>query len=330
MRIAFIGASHWHLPLYLDPALEIPGVTVVGVSDPDPTVTAALAARLGCTGDPDYRELCRRVKPDFVFALGRHVDMPDEARFLIREGIPFALEKPCGLTAADVASVAAEAATAGAFAAVPLVMRNGEYLPLLAEEAARGGAQYATFRFMAGFPARYTAAGCGWMLDPALAGGGATINLGIHFFDLALQLLGPDVAIGQATMSNAAWGHPVEDYAAVTFRRGGQVLLMETGYIFPGPTSTFDMHFVMRTPNRYMVAPDQQSVDVFELDGRVERRRMGTTNVPCYPLFVRDVLERARAGRAPAADLADMVPILKLVEAAYDAAGWHGGRAPAA
>ena len=145
----------------------------------------------------------------------------------------------------------------------------------------------------------------------------------------ALQLLGPDVTVGQATMSNAAWGHEIEDYAAVTFRRGGQVLLMETGYIYPGPTSTFDMHFVLRTPNRYIVAPDQQSVNVYDLDGRVERRRMGTTNVPCYPLFVRDVLARARAGRPPVADLAALVPIMKLVEAAYAAAGWHGGRAPA-
>lgn len=24
MKLAFIGASHWHLPLYLDPALEVP------------------------------------------------------------------------------------------------------------------------------------------------------------------------------------------------------------------------------------------------------------------------------------------------------------------
>jgi len=326
MRIAFIGASHWHLPLYLEPALAIPGVAVVGVSDPDARVTTALAAQLGCAGDPDYRELCRRVKPDFVFALGRHVDMPDEARFLIAEGIPFALEKPCGMTAADAAALAK--AAAGSFAAVPLVMRDGDYVPFLVDEAARGGAQYATFRFMAGFASRYTAAGCDWMLDPALAGGGAAINLGIHFFDLALQLLGPDVTVGQATMSNAAWGHPIEDYAAVTFRNGSRVMLMETGYVFPGPTSTFDMHFVVRTPNRYIVAPDQQTVDVYELDGRVERRSMGTTNVPCYPRFVRDVLARARDDRPPVASLADMVPIMNLVEAAYAAAGWHGGRAP--
>ena len=31
------------------------------------------------------------------------------------------------------------------------------------------------------------------MLDPALSGGGCTINLAPHFLDLALALMGPDV-----------------------------------------------------------------------------------------------------------------------------------------
>ena len=77
MKIAFIGASHWHLPLYLEPALAMPGVTIAGVADPNAQVVDALKAKLGCAGDTDYRELCRRVKPDFVIALGRHCDMPD-------------------------------------------------------------------------------------------------------------------------------------------------------------------------------------------------------------------------------------------------------------
>ena len=33
MRIVLIGVSHWHVPFYLDPCLELPGVAVVGVRD---------------------------------------------------------------------------------------------------------------------------------------------------------------------------------------------------------------------------------------------------------------------------------------------------------
>ena len=36
MRIVLIGVSHWHVPFYLDPCLDLPGVAVVGVSDADP------------------------------------------------------------------------------------------------------------------------------------------------------------------------------------------------------------------------------------------------------------------------------------------------------
>jgi predicted dehydrogenase len=317
VRVAFIGASHWHLPLYLDPLLEIPGVSVVGVSDPNEARIRALADRLGCVGDRDFRELCRSVRPDFVFALGRHVDMPDQARFLIAERIPFAIEKPCGLSEADVASIAEQASRAGAFAAVPLVFRNGEFATLLREEASRGGAQYATFRFIAGFPARYLEAGCDWMLDPALSGGGCTINLGVHFLDLCLALMGPEVEVSQAEMSNAGWSYPIEDYSAVTLKRGGQICIIETGYIYPGPTSTFDMHFAMRTPFRYMIAHDPETVELIDTSGDRNRRAMPTTNVPQYKTFVEDVLERVRRDAPPLAALSDMVPVMRLVDAAY-------------
>jgi hypothetical protein len=32
VKLAFIGASHWHLPLYLERALAVPGARVVGIS----------------------------------------------------------------------------------------------------------------------------------------------------------------------------------------------------------------------------------------------------------------------------------------------------------
>lgn len=62
--------------------------------------------------------MCARLRPDFVFALGRHSDMAEEARYLIAERIPFAMEKPCAVTQADAHDIAARAAAANVFAAV--------------------------------------------------------------------------------------------------------------------------------------------------------------------------------------------------------------------
>jgi predicted dehydrogenase len=317
MRVAIIGASHWHLPLYLEPLLEVPGAKVVGVSDPSQAVVAALSQRLDCVGDVDFRALCRRVKPDFVLALGRHVDMPDQARFLIAERIPFALEKPCGLNQQDVAELARLAEQAGAFAAVPLVIRNGDFYQTLRAFRGTDGFQYMTWRFIAGFPSRYLEAGCDWMLDPALSGGGCTMNLAPHFFDLCHLLLGPDAQVRDATMSNAAFGFPVEDYSVVTLGRGRDLCVVETGYLYPAPTSTFDMHFALRSPARYIVAHGPETVEIVDASGKREMRKLLTTNVPHYRTFVFDVLERMRSGAAPLASLSDMVPVMRIVDDAY-------------
>ena len=320
MKLVFTGASHWHLPLYLDPVLEIDGVEVVGVSDPDAAFVKTLAARLGCAGDTDFRTLCRKTRPDFVVALGRHCDMAETATFLLEEGIAFALEKPCGLNAREVTELAALEVRTGTFAAVPLVFRNGEFAARLQEMSAQG-IQYMSYRFIAGFPARYRQANCEWMLDPALAGGGSTINLGVHFFDLALLLMGADLRVRQATMSNAAWAHPIEDYSLVVLERGADLCVIETGYLYPAPTSSFDMHYAVRTPSHYLVAHDPETVELVRNSG--ERRMIAshTTNVAHYRTFMRDVLDRVRTGRPPLAKLSDMVPIMRLVDDAYAKAG---------
>lgn len=321
MKVAFIGASHWHLDLYLAPFLEAPGVELAGISDPNPKAVQELSKRYGCAGDTDFRALCRSVKPDFVFALGRHADMPDEAEFLIAERIPFALEKPCGLTQRDVGEIAEKSERVGAFAAVPLVFRNGDFAAFLASENSASPFQYMTFRFIAGFPQRYRAAGCDWMLDPELAGGGCTINLAVHFFDLCYMLFGPKVRVLSATMANTAWSERIEDYSAVTFERDSALCVVETGYLYPAPTSSFDMHYALRSGSRYVIAHDPETVEALDNDGQSRRWRSVTTNVPHYKTFVLDVLDRARTGKRPLASLSDMVPVMGLIENAYAKAG---------
>ena len=45
MKIVLIGVSHWHTPFYLDPALELPDMQVVGVADPDLARAEVVAAQ---------------------------------------------------------------------------------------------------------------------------------------------------------------------------------------------------------------------------------------------------------------------------------------------
>ncbi|HEY4422159.1 MAG TPA: hypothetical protein VGN22_21755, partial [Pseudonocardia sp.] len=66
LRVAVVGASHWHLYLYLPTLLELPDVALAGVSDRDERAAQALGERLGCPWSVSDEQLHDDVRPDFV------------------------------------------------------------------------------------------------------------------------------------------------------------------------------------------------------------------------------------------------------------------------
>jgi predicted dehydrogenase len=320
MRIALIGVSHWHTPFYLDPLLTMPDISVVGVSDPEPARTEAVAARAHCPAFTDYREMCTRRRPDFAFALGRHCDMADAARFLIDARIPFAMEKPCAVTVADARDIAGRAAQAGLFAAVPFVIRHSPLIETIRTVAVGEAVQYVVFKFVGGMVDRYHEQRVEWMLHRATAGGGALINLGVHFLDLCRVLL-PEarLEVVGAAMSNHFSHLDIEDHAMVLMRGDGATCTVETGYLYPAPNSVFDLHYSIRTEGHYFAARDNQTLEILDNSRRREVRTMPLTNSFFYPTFVQDTLRRVANGEPPIADLTDMAEAMALVEAAYAA-----------
>jgi predicted dehydrogenase len=318
VRIVLIGVSHWHTPFYLDPAHEMPDVSIVGVADPDLSRAEPAAARAGCPAFTDYREMCATLRPDFAFALGRHCDMAEEARCLIDARIPFAMEKPCGISGAEVHDIAARAAQARMFCAVPFVLRHCKLIDTIREVAAGEALQYINFKFVGGMVDRYRQQRVEWMLDRATAGGGPLLNLGVHHLDLCRVLLGnAKLEVTGAAISNHTAHLGIEDHAVVLLRGGGATCVVETGYLYPAPNSVFDMHYSIRTEGHYFAARDNHTLEIVDNDRRRETREMPLTNVSFYPAFVRDTLRRVRAGEPPIADLDDMAAAMDLVQAAY-------------
>lgn len=326
MRIALIEAGHWHAPLYLD-GLRGDGIEVVAVSDRQGGAGRQIAERFEARFHESWRELIRAEDVDFAFAFGRPVEMPEIGEALVRAGIAFALEKPCGVDVAGVGRLARVAGEAGHFVAVPYLYRIGPLREVLAGLAGGlpGRFHHMSFRFIGGPPARYLENGCEWMLDPSQSGGGPLMNLGGHFVDLFHLLTGTRAEVACAVTGDGAYRAGIEDHAVVTLRgAGGAVGVVEAGYTFPSAGAALrEFSFTLRSQDHYVTSHGDGLVvrAVAGPSEAGERVEVELRNELYYPMFVTDTLERFRQGRQPACGLAEAVEVMEVLRQAYAVAG---------
>lgn len=326
-KVVIVESTHWHAPLYYGALQERSDIEVVGVSDSAQLTGEDVARKFGCKAYASTEEMLDRERPDFAFVFGRHVDMPALAAALIERRIPFAIEKPCGVRTADVLALRQQAEAAGLYVAVPLIFRLSDTLATLRQ--AGGALEQGSFRFIAGPPERYLRAGVPWMLDPALAGGGPLINLGVHFIDLFALLVNEPIVSVSAGSTTRINGLPIEDVINVRLlTANGRMGTIECGYLFPSDAGMQrDFEFACRTERGYCVSrEDAILVRRWEDDGSLSTQRHPArfeTDL-YYPEFVRRVLDESAAGATPLAGLAEAQRALAVVEAAYASAAQGG------
>ena len=325
MRVGFIGVSHWHAPLYYRPTARLAGVRIVAVSDGREAVAERVGAALGARAFRDYRDLVLELRPDFVFAFGRHCDMAEIVRFLIEESVPFMIEKPGGLSFAEVAELPTLARRKGVHAGTGFTYRVSDLWQRLAELIGDDEVTHASFRYVGGGPYRYHEVGCPWMLDPRLSGGGPTMNFGIHLIDLYRKLCRHEPSQVSAHVSHDTWGLEIEDYSVTVLRSGGSLGTIETGYTFPSESGAFDARFSLRTRRHYIVVRSDDSLEVQRSwDGAVERFAVRAAHSPWYPTFAAESIDRVTRGRPPIAGLDDLAAAMRVIDGAYRSADAGG------
>jgi len=328
LRVAVVGAGHWHAARYIA-SLGVLGERIVAVWDPDPAVAARVATSTGAQTRPDLPDLLRRAGPDVMIGMGVHSTMPALIAAMLESPAALILEKPLGTRVADVAPLVERVEREGRFAAVAFTNR---YTPMwgaidaLAQAGRLGTACYAHFRILNGSPQRYVRDGVAWMLDPARSGGGSLINLGIHGLDAFRRFAGDQVSVTAVQVSSLAHGLPIEDYALAVLRSaGGAVGAVESGYCYAA-MSGGDQEWRLITSNAYVI----QRADVLTVqtldDGR-QQRLPGMPADVAYHTFVADSLRRFRKGAPPIATMRDALAALELVERVYQLAGGHHVRA---
>lgn len=317
-RLAVLGARHWHAPLFMA-GLDQAGAEVGAVWDEDAAVALDFAAAWGGRAvDTPAGVLAEPV--DVALVLGAPAAMPSLAAPFVERGTPVILEKPGAARLADLSALRALAGRTGTPVAVPLVQRFAGVGRALLDLAAGERMTSASFTFVAGGPERYRRAGCGFMLDPALAGGGAMLNLGVHFVDLAMALAGGEAVEAHGLASHALHGEAVEDHAVIAMRFAqGAIATVEAGYGFPDHPQRRLFTATVATDRSFMRF-DGRELRVIDRAGGERTVEVDAETDRYYADFLADALDAFRSGRAPAAGLAEMEAAFAVVARALSAA----------
>ena len=323
-RIAAIGVSHWHSlydAAYLRHLAGMPDVQLVGLQDASAAIAAKRAAALGNLPIfTDYRQMLAETRPDFVIALGRHSEMAEVAHYLLDRGHPFLMEKPMGVSAAEVRGVADKAAATNGFAAVPLFQRYHPFVTRARQMLAAGRfGPLSHFYFRTNRPtsARYQAWDSPWMLDPAAAGGGCLRNLGTHGLDLFLFLTGEEARVTGAQLGSRALGQPVEDYASVLVRSASGILgTVEVGNTVPRDGTDGEWKIAGRDA---ILALRDGSMRLTTAGG--EETMSGQPGGPLVLKALRDTFDHWRRGAPPPISVHDCCRVAHLIDQAYTLAG---------
>jgi predicted dehydrogenase len=323
IRVAAIEVSHWHSlfdAAYLRHLVAMPDVDLVAIQDSDAALVARRAAEVGSPPTfTDYRQMLAATRPDFVVALGRHRQMAGIANDLLDEGFPFLMEKPMGISAAEVDALAAKAARLDAFAAVPLAQRYAPFAKRARELLAAGRfgpLSHIYVRINRPGPARYQAWDCAWMLDPAEAGGGCLRNLGPHGLDMFLYLTGEEAQVTGAQLSRRAHERPVEDYASAMLRSASGILgTIEVGNGFPRDGTDGEWKIAGRDA---ILTMKDGIMKLATAEG--DETLPGATVTAPYFTAVRDALDHWRRGAAPPISVHDCARVVRLIDQAYERA----------
>jgi predicted dehydrogenase len=323
-RTIVVGASHWHVPLYVPAMTDVHDI--VGVSDERPALVDDLADHWGLTGvETDWRRLLEIPDVDLGYVFGAHDEMAEVCHALIERRIPFVVEKPLGTSLRELSEVRRAASEAGVPAAVPLVQREG---PVDAWLAKAGAAVYSRFSFIAGPPERYLRNRNEWMLDPERAGGGCLANLGPHFVDLFLHAATATAADVDTRISSTLHRGTVEDHATLFLSTpGGSEGIVEVGYAFPDSELKRYCNFSSAGDAGFASINADGSATFTSRDGHTESTVLDVDSDPLYGTFVRRVALTLDEGFRGLPGLPDLEASMRIIWRAYELAkeGRHDG-----
>ncbi|MEM6459625.1 MAG: Gfo/Idh/MocA family oxidoreductase, partial [Planctomycetota bacterium] len=240
-RLAFVSTAHIHTEGFIEALVsgEAEGV-VHAVWDDVPDRGRRYAEQAGCGFTADLQAVVEDPAVDaFVVCAENTRHLPLLERLLPR-GKPVFCEKPLATSADDARTIARLQQRYG----TPLL--SGYFLPFDAPMRAAAAAlreqrfgrlTHLTYRnaHHAAYGRWFDGPDVRWFTDPALAGGGALMDMGTHAVHALLTLAGPVTSVWAST-ANVTGRYPgVDDYGVIQLRFASGVLgRAEAGWCFTG------------------------------------------------------------------------------------------------
>ena len=185
--------------------------------DPARAEALARAAGGGARAVALHEEAVRDPAVDAVIVATLNGALAPVALAALRAGKHILVEKPAGMTAAEIDELVAASAASGARARVGY---NHRFHPALAkarelvDAGAVGPLMFIRARYGHGGRVGYDRE---WRADPRLSGGGELIDQGVHLIDLAGWFLGEFTTV-EGHAATYFWDMPVDDNAFLNLR----------------------------------------------------------------------------------------------------------------
>ena len=235
IRVATIGTG-WIMPFHASAVRAFPGASLVAAANHRPESLERFADAFDIRRrTTQWEELAEDPGVDAVVIGTPNVLHAPQAIAMLRAGKHVLVEKPMATTLADANAMAAEARAGGSRLMVAHCWRFHEDVRRLRRRIEQG--ELGEIVKTRGYGVHAGWGPDGWFTDPALAGGGALMDMGVHAIDTARFLLGdPSPARVRAVVGTRYAGgrYEVDDDAVVLVTwSDGTNSLIESGWWQP-------------------------------------------------------------------------------------------------
>jgi predicted dehydrogenase len=326
MRLAFAGVGHPHAPAWVAAIRGLAGLRLAGAWDPDPARLESFSAAHAVDAWP--RERLLSGEAGAILVAGRNPELRPLAGAVLEAGLPALVEKPGGMTSAELAGLA----RLGAPARVAYFLRHADAVRdvgVLLREGRLGRVSLA--RLHAGMPASAWQEDRGWFADPANVRG-MFLEDGCHVLDIALSLFGPPHAVVACAVAGSFPGGLGEDAMVAVLDYGERLVTIDfsaweanpwveswtleligtEGSVRAGLLPSWVEHFAGG-------AWERRGTPVYRAAAALERERVGTQRA-CYARALEEFCAAVRGEEDAAATLAHALAVIRVAEAAYESA----------